>query len=64
MSKEGINLVAEVFILMQRNRDELLKMGTKQGKLDKQDIKLGQLLETGKDAMKWRFAEITTEKDK
>lgn len=53
MSQTGIRLVADVFTMMQRRRSILL------GSEDKQDILLGQLLETGKDAMKNRFAEIT-----
>ena len=52
MSKEGINQVAEVFTLMQQLRSRLLSGDT-------QDIRLGQLLETGKDAMKDEFAKIT-----
>lgn len=60
MSKEGLNLAADVFKLMQETRYKLLKMGTKPEKLpDYQDILLGQMLEDGKDAMKHKFEELT-----
>jgi hypothetical protein len=54
MSQKGIKEVAEIFSKMQETRIKLLGG-------DKQDMWLGQLLETGKDAMKTRFCEITTE---
>jgi hypothetical protein len=69
MSKEGIKLAAEVFSCMQETRGKLFQLATqnKRGgtrrKIDKQDIALAQMLETGKDAMKWKFAEITLEDD-
>jgi hypothetical protein len=56
MSVEGLNRVAQIFTLMQQARIDLLGG-------DKQDVYLGQLLLTGKDAMKERFAEITLIKD-
>lgn len=54
MSMTGIRLAADVFTLMQRRRDQLLRG-------DNQDIRLGQMLEDGKDAMKTTFAKITVE---
>lgn len=63
MSLEGIHEVAYVLTVLQVSRGKLLKMGTKPGRIDKQDIRLGQLLEDAKDHIKVRFAEITLEKD-
>lgn len=60
MSREGINMVAKVFSNMQETREQLLRHCKKaDGLLDKQDVLLAQLLETGKDSMKERFAKIT-----
>jgi len=57
MSIEGIKIVANVFSLMQTTRGELLRMGTKNN--DHQDIRLGQLLLTMKDAGKVEFEKLT-----
>lgn len=54
MSTKGIKKVAKIFSDMQQLRGELLKDIN-----DKQNIRLGQMLETGKDAMKKIFIEIT-----
>lgn len=74
MSREGIEKAAKVFALMQSTRNELLRDATtyhRRGKmgrvercdLDKQDLRLAQMIETGSDAMKKTFAEITLMKD-
>ncbi len=64
MSKEGIELAAKVFTMMQQTRYELLRMGTKPNtKPNFQDIKLGQMLEDGKNAMVKQFEKLTLEKD-
>ena len=62
MSMEGIHKFAKVLSMMQETRNELLHMGTKPGVIDKQDIRLGQLLEVAKDAVKDDFNKITMEK--
>jgi hypothetical protein len=57
MSKKGIQLAAEAFSLLQQIRHELLKMGggnTYPGKpgrkkVDHQDIRLAQMIETMKE---------------
>jgi len=62
MSKQGIQKFAQVLSVMQETRQELLKMGTNARGcfgIDKQDILLGQLLDTAKDSVKDRFMEIT-----
>lgn len=59
MSLEGIKKVAGVFSSMQSIREELMRDSLKKKPIDKQDLMLAQLLETGKDAMKHRFAKIT-----
>ena len=66
MSEQGIRMMAKVFSYMQETRQELMELGAAQ--LDsinkesgKQDIRLAQLLETGKDAMKDIFCQITME---
>jgi len=62
MSKLGIQRFAAVLSEMQTARQELLRLGTAGGTgnpVDKQDILLGQLLETAKDSVKERFMEIT-----
>tara|TARA_Y100000034_G_C6684801_1_gene301202 strand:+ start:286 stop:486 length:201 start_codon:yes stop_codon:yes gene_type:complete len=65
MSKEGIKLAAEAFSHLQRIRGELLELGgkatLKKAGSGNQDIRLGQMLEDGKDAMKDTFAKITME---
>lgn len=64
MSREGIKKFAEVLSIMQETRGELLRMGTKQGRVNKQDIRLGQLLETAKDHIKMDFTEETLRVEK
>ena len=60
MSQHGIIKAAEAFQTLQRLRGELLKMATrKKGKINLQDIRLAQMLETGKDAMKVKFTKET-----
>jgi len=59
MSKGGILAVASVFSAMQEVRHNLIKLAVEKDKADLQDLMLAQLLQTGKDAMKERFAEIT-----
>ena len=54
MSKQGILKVAKIFSDMQQLRIELLGDAD-----DKDDIMLSQMLETGKEAMKQKFIEIT-----
>ena len=61
MSKQGINVAAAAFETLQNSRQTLLKMGTTKKPIDKQDLALAQMLSLGKDAMKDRFAQITTE---
>lgn len=64
MSQEGIKLAAEAFSHLQRLRGELLELGGRATMEERgsgnQDILLAQMLEDGKDAMKWKFADITT----
>lgn len=62
MSLEGIKKVAEVFGVMQQTREELMREATAKKPIDRQDLMLAQLLETGKDSMKWRFCELTVMK--
>lgn len=57
MSKQGIKLFAKCLSDIQETRQELL-----QG--DPQDIRLGQLLDTAKNAVKDDFCKITLEKNK
>lgn len=54
MSQKGVKTVAAILSDMQQTRGVLL-MG------DNQDIRLGQLLETAKDAIKKDFARIAEE---
>jgi len=61
MSEKGIKMVASIFSQMQTTRHELLKIGIEDGKTDYQDIRLAQLLETGKEAMKDKFVQLTIE---
>jgi hypothetical protein len=61
MSQAGIEKFAAVLSHIQHERGELLRMGSQPGKIDKQDIRLAQLLEQAKDAVKKEFAEITVE---
>jgi len=61
MSMRGIKIVAKVFSDLQTARHELLAMGTKKGKINKQDIQLAQLVEEMKEATKNKFNQITTE---
>ena len=56
MSKSGIKKFASILSTMQTARNELL-----QG--DNQDIRLGQLLDDAKEAVKDRFCKITLERD-
>jgi len=55
MSKQGIKKFAGILSAMQETRGELLRG-------DNQDIRLGQLLETAKDAVKHEFCKITVER--
>lgn len=61
MSMKGIKIVAKVFQDLQAVRHELLGMGSRKGKINKQDIMLAQLVEDMKEATKKRFTEITLE---
>lgn len=61
MSKKGIDLAAEVFILMQDARQKLLRMGTKSKPINDQDLKLAQMLDAGNEAMGKEFTRITAE---
>lgn len=61
MSKQGIRIAAEVFSAMQEARGRLLNMATQNKPANLTDIRLGQMLEDGKDAMKDTFAELTLE---
>lgn len=54
MSQKGIKLMSDAFLVMQQTRMMLLRG-------DKQDIAMGQLLETATDVIKVRFAELTLE---
>lgn len=57
MSKWGIKKFASVLSDMQEARLDLLNEGK-----DTQDIRLGQLLDVAKDAVKHQFCKITVEK--
>ena len=59
MSLNGIKEVARVLSDMQQTRIELIGEGVNKG--DNQDIRLGQLLEDAKDAIKERFAVVSIE---
>ena len=59
MSMNGIKKFAEVLSMMQETRGELIKMGTKQGKINQQDVRLGQLLGKANDHVKWDFTKET-----
>lgn len=63
MSTKGIKLAAEAFSHLQRIKGELINLGSKDctSKSGQQDIRLGQLMDLGKDAMKHKFNEITIE---
>ncbi len=61
MSKEGIQIFADVLSHLQEKRGELLRLGGQPGKINNQDIRLAQLLDKAKDAVKKEFAEITLE---
>ena len=63
MSLKGIKKAAEAFSFLQQTRHELMAMGTKESGYDNQDIRLAQLMELGKDAMRQKFTEITLEKN-
>ena len=56
MSKEGVQLAASVLSFMQESRVTLLGG-------DLQDVALGQMLETGKEAMKEDFIIICDNKE-
>jgi len=66
LSAKGIQLAAEAFSHLQRLRGELLELGgqatSKKRGSGNQDIRLAQMLDDGKDAMKGTFAKITVEK--
>ena len=59
MSMEGIKKFAKVLSIMQETRGELIKMGTKQGKINQQDVRLGQLLGKANDHVKRSFTQET-----
>ena len=65
MSHKGVHAAASVFSYMQEVRRELLELGTRPGVKGtpegNQDIKLAQMLEDGKDAMKEKFTKLTLE---
>ena len=62
MSLEGIKLFADALSYLQERRGQLLNLGGKTK--DKQDIRLGQLLEDAKEAVKDEFLRITLENKK
>jgi len=64
MSKKGIKIFANVLSIMQESRSKLLNIKNKDlaSKSAQQDIRLGQLLEEAKEAIKWKFCKITMEK--
>jgi hypothetical protein len=65
MSWKGIHAFAGLMTQMQILRGELIRMGSEKKALGtpegNQDIRLGQILDKGKDAMKWDFARIAQE---
>ena len=63
MSKEGIDITAKVFSVMQAARHKLLTLGaghpsTKSGQAD---LLMAHMLENGKDAMKVQFEKVTAD---
>jgi len=62
VSNEGIRLFASVLSTAQETRNTLLRMGTKPKNLDKEDIRLGHLLDEMKDSIKEKFSKITLER--
>ena len=63
MSEQGIKLAGKIFLHLQLLRLELIKMGERNlpGPSGRQDIRLGQMMNDGKDAMKETFVKITME---
>ncbi len=65
MSQQGVRLAAKILSQMQQARLDLIELGTRPEmvgtKSGNQDIKLGQLFETAKEAIKDRFASIVSE---
>lgn len=61
MSRNGILLAAKVMSEMQEARRRLLEMGTVEPitESSRQDILLGQMFETAKEAIKEDFSKIT-----
>lgn len=62
MSDEGIKIFASVLTIAQQARYELIKMGT-EDPIDKEDIRLGHLLDEMKDSVKEKFYKITLERE-
>jgi hypothetical protein len=63
MSKQGMKIMADVFLHLQQKRGELLalgatKAGTKEGN---QDLRLASLCEDMKEATKDKFTKLTLE---
>ena len=58
MSFNGIYVFANVLSDMQTARDRLLQSGCK-GPVDKQDIRLAQMLDDMKDTVKEEFTRVT-----
>jgi hypothetical protein len=64
---QGIELTAKIFEQMQLTRGLLIKLGESHGlstPAGKQDLRLAQLLNIGKDAMKDEFCQITIDPQK
>lgn len=63
MSHPGIKRFADAMLELQLAKDVLIRMGSANAstKSGQQDIRLGQLCDTAKDAVKEEFAKITTE---
>ena len=54
MSKQGVNLAANVFVLIQETRFELMSNST-----DKQNLMLAQMFEEMKEFSKDKFSKLT-----
>lgn len=63
MSIKGIKLFARVLESAQETRGKLLDMGSRAYPIDKIDIRLGQMLDEMKDAVKEEFERLTLEED-
>jgi len=65
VSDKGIRIFASVLDTAQQANYKLIKMGTSSTKIseeDKEDIRLGHLLDEMKDAVKEKFYKITLER--